>query len=770
MNQLRIALCALGLLLLGAACDSSNVGGPNPIFFAATINAPTGGSSSGSQVRRLDTVTWSVGITGGTAPYYVAWNFGGAANPDAPIATGVSGSLSTTTVQMVAEGSYTASVSVTDANNVTVANTFMFTVLPPGGTGNLAPTAVLSAVPQAGNVPLNVQFSAAGSADSDGSIVNYEWDLDGDGAYELSGAATTQTRSYTVVGSYTARLRVTDNDGATAVSTLTIVVSAAGSNVSPTAIIGATPVSGAAPLAVNFTAAGSTDPDGSIASYEWDFNGDGTYETNTGTTQTVSFTYTGGGTFSARLRVTDNEGAVSLASITITVTGGAVSPTVTLSALPSSGNAPLSVTFSAAASLAGGTITRYQWDFENDGTFDLDSGTTNTASRTYTVAGTYVARVLVTGSTGTTAADVETIVVGSGIPSGTWTGASTIASGSDEGSYSSMKIVSGNPAIAYYNATNESLYYVRATDALGNSWSTPVLVDGGSSVGGWCALAVIDGRPAISYFDDTNSALKYAYSATVDGVSAADWTDLTVDSGNVGYFTSLAQINGAPAISYRDAQNNNLKYAWSTQANGSSGWASVTVDGSSGWTGAFTSLALVNSRPAVAYNKGNELRYAWSTQSSGSSGWNSLTVDSNGDTGWFCSLAVVDGRPAISYHRYTDRDLRFAWSSTASGDQPGNWSSIIVASTGSVGEYTSLGVAFGRPVISYHNTTTGALNYAYSSSVTGNSAGDWTSLAVGASGADTVGYYSSLAVLGNGYPAISYYNTTDGDLLYTRFE
>jgi PKD repeat protein len=74
---------------------------------------------------------------------------------------------------------------------------------------------------------------------------------------------------------------------------------------------------GDAPLTVNFSA-NATDPDGIIASYAWDFNGDGTFEFNSGTTPTTSHSYTSGGTRLAAVRVTDNDGVSSIAQIEIT--------------------------------------------------------------------------------------------------------------------------------------------------------------------------------------------------------------------------------------------------------------------------------------------------------------------------------------------------------------------------------------------------------------------------------------------------------------------
>ncbi len=84
--------------------------------------------------------------------------------------------------------------------------------------GNLPPTAVASATPASGEAPLSVSLSAAGSSDPDGSIVAYVWDL-GDGSAPVSGASVTHTFS---VGSHTATLTVTDDQGLQGSDTVSI--------------------------------------------------------------------------------------------------------------------------------------------------------------------------------------------------------------------------------------------------------------------------------------------------------------------------------------------------------------------------------------------------------------------------------------------------------------------------------------------------------------------------------------------------------------------
>jgi PKD repeat protein len=88
------------------------------------------------------------------------------------------------------------------------------------------------------------------------------------------------------------------------------------SNKAPQAEAGG-PYSGIAGTPIAFTAAGSTDPDGTIAAYAWDF-GDG----GTASGSAVSHSYAIAGTYKARLTVTDNRGKTGTDSATVNVTAG----------------------------------------------------------------------------------------------------------------------------------------------------------------------------------------------------------------------------------------------------------------------------------------------------------------------------------------------------------------------------------------------------------------------------------------------------------------
>ena len=90
-------------------------------------------------------------------------------------------------------------------------------------------------------------------------------------------------------------------------------------NLPPVARFTARPVWGVAPLPVQFDSSPSYDPDGEIGLYEWDFDGDGIYDETSSSAGTTTQVYEVADSYSATLRVTDTEGATSIASKTIVV-------------------------------------------------------------------------------------------------------------------------------------------------------------------------------------------------------------------------------------------------------------------------------------------------------------------------------------------------------------------------------------------------------------------------------------------------------------------
>jgi len=90
-------------------------------------------------------------------------------------------------------------------------------------------------------------------------------------------------------------------------------------NQPPNARFSANPTSGKPPLELSFDASESSDPDGEIVDYTWDF---GNVEWNTGYGETENHEYENAGNYTVELTVTDDEGASDSAEISITVTSG----------------------------------------------------------------------------------------------------------------------------------------------------------------------------------------------------------------------------------------------------------------------------------------------------------------------------------------------------------------------------------------------------------------------------------------------------------------
>jgi len=172
-------------------------------------------------------------------------------------------------------------------------------------TGSLPPVAALSVLPNPAQVGQAVSFDGAGSTATDGSIVKYEWDLDGDGSFETdTGATATASRSYSAPQTLTAKLRVTDKRGAMNETTRSLRVNAA-----PSASFTVSPNPIRAGQFAGFDGANSRDPDGFIVKYEWDLDGNGTFETDTGDTSNTFRSYSSPGAVTVKLRVTDGTGA-----------------------------------------------------------------------------------------------------------------------------------------------------------------------------------------------------------------------------------------------------------------------------------------------------------------------------------------------------------------------------------------------------------------------------------------------------------------------------
>jgi len=132
--------------------------------------------------------------------------------------------------------------------------------------------------------------------------------------YSSKATGETISHTYSTAGTYHAELTVTDSQGLTdKIDTPIIVVGTAAPNEKPTAVISGDFSLGHAPLATSFDGSQSTDTDGTIAQYNWNF-GDGTI----GNGPTVQHTYVNAAIYTVSLQVTDNQGETATATREIT--------------------------------------------------------------------------------------------------------------------------------------------------------------------------------------------------------------------------------------------------------------------------------------------------------------------------------------------------------------------------------------------------------------------------------------------------------------------
>lgn len=132
----------------------------------------------------------------------------------------------------------------------------------------------------------------------------------------------------------------------------------------PTASFTFSPLGGHAPLDITFDASASSDPDGEITNYNWNFG-----DTFTGAGQTVLHRYETQGEYTVTLTVTDDSGKTDSTTHTVIVDPPNQPPVAHFTFAPINGLYPLNVTFDASPSFdPDGQIVQYEWDFDNEQT------------------------------------------------------------------------------------------------------------------------------------------------------------------------------------------------------------------------------------------------------------------------------------------------------------------------------------------------------------------------------------------------------------------
>lgn len=357
---------------------------------SATTTATIGAGNQSPTADPQGPYTGSVGTA-------VAFDGSGSSDSDGTIASylwdfgdGTSGNGATTTHTYTAQGTYNLSLTVTDNDGAVDSASTSVTIDP----ANQAPTANAGG-PYSGMAGDTIVFDGTGSSDPDGTISSYAWDF-GDGA---SGSGATPSHVYASAGSYNVSLTVSDDGGLSHTDTTSVTIGSVANQ--PPVADAAGPYSGTAGMPVSFDGSGSTDPDGSIVAYEWDF-GDGA----TGTGSNPSHSYAAEGSYNVTLTVTDNDGVKDSDSSSATIGTGNLPPVADAGG-PYSGTVNSAIQFDGSGSSdPDGSIVAYQWDF-GDGTID----TTANPSHVYAAPGTYNLTLTVYDDSGAMDADATSVEV-----------------------------------------------------------------------------------------------------------------------------------------------------------------------------------------------------------------------------------------------------------------------------------------------------------------------------------------------------------------------
>lgn len=261
-----------------------------------------------------------------------------------------------------------------------------------------APNASLSA-PSDAEVGTNVTLDAGGSTDDNG-IMEYRWDVDGDGSIDTTTETATYDHSYEMTGTYTPTVTVVDELNQTDTANTSVTVS----DTTPPSVTIDGPTSAMKDETITLSGANSTD-NGNISSYEWEF-GDG----STATGVTVDHAYSENGTYTVTLTVTDEAGNNATETHEVIVDEPDTTDPVARLDAPAEAELGDPVTLDASNSSDDRGVAQYRWDVGADGSVE-ETTTSPTYETTFDQRGDQPVRVTVADDAGNENATTATVTV-----------------------------------------------------------------------------------------------------------------------------------------------------------------------------------------------------------------------------------------------------------------------------------------------------------------------------------------------------------------------
>jgi thermitase len=457
--------------------------------------------------------------------------------------------------------------------------------------------------------------------------LTYAWDFGGGGVPDTS-ALPAPTITAGAPGDYPATVTVTNEFGSDTFDFTFTVEPRPG----PAAAFEASPATGLAPLDVSFDAGASGSPGGSIATYEWDWTDDGTWDEITDLPDAFH-QFTVLGDYTTRLRVTDDLGATAETTRAISV-------------------------------IDGFTISNY-------GEIDLGPfGSGNSADNRDSAVAEIDGKPAV--------AWIER--TGGGGDESFWVAVATVETPTMIAEWRIDKVFTGNirtgvtATVGICDIDGEAAFLFDAAGELnfgryhGSAWTIHT-IPGGYILG---TLAEIAGKPAILIGADT---MFYIHADSSDPAAAADWNIVQITAPNCGlggpysYMHQLMEIGGKPVYQNESTTSGDWRVVSAT-ANppGPSDWVSCTFDGDHTGSDQFGYMFDDNGLPATLFyvaaaTGGYFYRKAVALLPDGPEDWTPLGAPTNGGH----TATVLNGLPACA-NFYGDLSIALTPSPTSSLD------------------------------------------------------------------------------------------------------
>lgn len=213
------------------------------------------------------------------------------------------------------------------------------------------------------------------------------------------------------------------------------------------------------------------------------------------------------------------------------------------------------------------------------------------------------------------------------------------------------QVVNGNPAaffLCHKSPAKDTAYFLRASNADGTSWNSPVVISRMTTNIREMSSGIINGKPAVCFFESNNDSLFFAIANDSSGTS---WnTPISLGDGtsaNTAY-SSVAEVNGRPAIAFKKSPYDTLFYIRANDANGSS-WPSspIAIYNPGTSEGNTVSLATIADTPVIFFDWTGDSDNNWikANDTTGSS-WGSPVGFNCGNAAQSIAM-VVDSRDDV---------------------------------------------------------------------------------------------------------------------------